>query len=268
LFAIDQNIDELERLAHETIPLLEKAHDHAGLVHVCNILAYGVDSARGRFADMERDAERALDQARLAGWGRPGYLAQFEAALYSGPRPADEALARLESLLPENPHPSSLILSAGLHAMLTHYDESSRIARGAGERFRELTGDDSADVWLGDIAATVGDHATAVDHLRRACALQDARGERAALSTYAPAQGRSLCALGRYAEAEPLAQLGRDLGNESDVITQVLWRQVQAVVHASRGEHTEAERLAREAVERTDETDAPNWQGDALFDLA
>ena len=94
------------------------------------------------------------------------------------------------------------------------------------------------------------------------------RGSRAFLSTYAPQLGRSLCALGRYDEAEPLAQLGRELGGEQDFATQMLWRQVQARVHAHRGEHAEAERLAREAVAIAERTDGLNFQGDALCDLA
>jgi tetratricopeptide (TPR) repeat protein len=47
-----------------------------------------------------------------------------------------------------------------------------------------------------------------------------------------------------------------------------LWRQVQARVHAHRGEHGEAERLAREAVAIAERTDSLNNQGDALCDLA
>jgi len=48
----------------------------------------------------------------------------------------------------------------------------------------------------------------------------------------------------------------------------MLWRQVQARVHAHRGEHAEAERLAREAIEIAELTDALNHHGDALCDLA
>ena len=48
----------------------------------------------------------------------------------------------------------------------------------------------------------------------------------------------------------------------------MLWRQVRAKVLARRGEHAEAERLAREAVAISDETDCLNWQGDAYADLA
>src|SRR5206468_1388812 len=79
---------------------------------------------------------------------------------------------------------------------------------------------------------------------------------------------RSLCALGRYDEAERLAQLGRELGDERDASTQAAWRQVKARVQASRGEHAEAETLAREAVTIFEPTDAINVQGEALCDLA
>ena len=48
----------------------------------------------------------------------------------------------------------------------------------------------------------------------------------------------------------------------------MLWRQVQALVQASRGEHVQAEQLAREAVAIGERTDALNFQGAALCDLA
>jgi tetratricopeptide (TPR) repeat protein len=51
-------------------------------------------------------------------------------------------------------------------------------------------------------------------------------------------------------------------------LTQGLWRQVQALVLAHRGEYVEAESLARDAVAIMEKTDALNWQGDALCDLA
>jgi tetratricopeptide (TPR) repeat protein len=74
--------------------------------------------------------------------------------------------------------------------------------------------------------------------------------------------------LGRYDEAEPFTQLGRELSDDQDLSAQTLWRQVQALVHASRGEHIEAEALARQAVAMMERSDALNFQGDALRDLA
>jgi tetratricopeptide (TPR) repeat protein len=47
-----------------------------------------------------------------------------------------------------------------------------------------------------------------------------------------------------------------------------MWRQVQALVYAHRGQHEEAERLAREAVAFAEGMDGLNFQGDALCDLA
>ena len=47
-----------------------------------------------------------------------------------------------------------------------------------------------------------------------------------------------------------------------------LWRQVLARVHAHRGELAEAERLAREAVAASEQTDSLDDQCLALWDLA
>jgi tetratricopeptide (TPR) repeat protein len=80
--------------------------------------------------------------------------------------------------------------------------------------------------------------------------------------------GRSLAALDRYEEAERCARQGRALGDQQDPSTQALWRQVQAVVYAHRGQYADAERLAREAVEIIERTDSLTYQGDALWDLA
>jgi tetratricopeptide (TPR) repeat protein len=122
---------------------------------------------------------------------------------------------------------------------------------------------------LGFIAQTAGDHESAAVHLRRFCDFAEAGGASGFLQTFAPMLGRSLCALGRHDEAEPLAELGRTIDKTSqDVFTQALWRQVLALVHAHRGQHVEAEALAREAVAVLESTDALNMQGDALCDLA
>ena len=44
--------------------------------------------------------------------------------------------------------------------------------------------------------------------------------------------------------------------------------QAQALVHSARGQHAEAERLAREAVDLSLRSDSPLRRGDALVDLA
>jgi tetratricopeptide (TPR) repeat protein len=104
--------------------------------------------------------------------------------------------------------------------------------------------------------------------MRLGCHLFQARKQFAVLSTYAPRLGRYLCILGQYDEAEPWVQRGRELGDERDVATQTAWRQAQALVCSHRGYHGEAERLARQALAITEQTDSLNTQGDVLCDLA
>jgi tetratricopeptide (TPR) repeat protein len=177
-------------------------------------------------------------------------------------------LGTLDALLPENPHPQLLVYRAWLLAMLERFDEAAELLRDAGERWRELTGDDWVEGPLAHIASTCGDHAAASAHFRRFCDLQEQRGHRGWLSTYAGWLGRELCLIGEHDEAARWATISREAGSEDDVVTQMLWRQVQALVHARRGEHTQAEPLAREAAELGEPTDWLSFEGDALSDLA
>jgi class 3 adenylate cyclase len=260
--------DEVERRAREALPLLEDVDDHEGLGRVWHIIGHGVANTRGRFEEWARAAGHSLHHWRLAGHDYPVGRSGLPVALVLGPRPADEALETLETLLPANPDAWALLRRARLLAMLARFEEASATASGASERLRELGIDHSGWESLAEIATASGDDVSAADYLRRSCEALDRQGAWALLSTYAPTLGRTLCALGRYEEAEPLARRGRELGSDDDLVTQALWRQVQALVHADRCDHGEAERLAREAVVIAEGMDGLNFQGDALCDLA
>jgi tetratricopeptide (TPR) repeat protein len=56
-------------------------------------------------------------------------------------------------------------------------------------------------------------------------------------------------------------------GAEDDVSTQVLGRSARARILAARGRYEEAERIARDAVRRSEATDDLNMRGDTLLDL-
>ena len=265
LLSGEETIDDLERAARAALPLLDAAADHAGLARAWHALAYGVENARLRFEEMAQAAEQSLHHAQLAGRGsfREAGLPQ---ALRLGPRPADEALATLDSFASQ-PNPDLQLQRASLLAMLGRFDEAWSIGLPAAERWRELGGEAEHDDKLAEIAVCAGDHQTAAGYIRGMCEMMERRGSRGYLSTYAPMLGRSLCVLRRYDEAEPLVELGRELGAQDDLATQMFWRQVMGLVLAQRGDHAEAERLAREAVAIAERTDALNWQGDALCDL-
>ena len=78
---------------------------------------------------------------------------------------------------------------------------------------------------------------------------------------------QALYALDRLDEADAWAGRAAELGASDDAWKEMLWRQVRAKVLARRGEHAEAERLAREAVAICDETDMLDAQGDVYADL-
>jgi class 3 adenylate cyclase/tetratricopeptide (TPR) repeat protein len=257
--------EELDELTSQALPLLEAAGDHAGLVH-----AWGgrvtVENGRERFGPWAHAAEQALLHSRLAGQQATG-LFTLEMALVYGPTPADEALETLDRLLPEAPDAWGHGARAVLLAMRRRFEEAWPAARRSNELFHEQ-GSAWGEERVASVAYFAGDHETASRHGRALCDWMEERDLLGFLSTFAPRLGRSLCALGRWDEAEHRAVQGRELGQEEDLATQVAWRHVLARVEAHRGRYVEAERLAREAVEIGEDGEALNWHTDALCDLA
>jgi class 3 adenylate cyclase/tetratricopeptide (TPR) repeat protein len=259
------SVAELERRGRDALPLLEAAEDHDGLFAVWDSLAT-VASMRSRYEDWTRAQEQSVWHARRAGHrGAPVF--PIAIPLMTGPRPASEALATLDALVAETPDSKALVFRAVLLAMLDRIDEAWALAVPAEERARELGFAAGPRGRLADIASLAGDHDKAADYERLGCEALEASGRTSELSTALPKLGRFLCNLGRYDEAEQLAQRGRELGDVEDIATQQLWRQTQALVHSARGVHPAAEDLAREAVDFSLRSDSPWHQGDAFYDL-
>jgi hypothetical protein len=263
----EDTVEELDALAGKAVPVLERAGDHAGLAHVWNALGE-VANHRGDWDEITQNRERALEHARKA--GQPMQAAGPSAAYHFvlGSEPADALLRKLEALLPTASHPGLVLNQARLLAMLDRPSEAWALALQGSERLRELTGEEGGENYLADVASLTGDEDAASCYLRVYCDRLEAQHRLNNLSTYAPLLARSLCALGRYDEAEPLAERGRALGHEEDLMTQMLWRAVQARVLARRGLHVEAGALAREAVAIVERTNGLNGQGNAWCDLA
>jgi class 3 adenylate cyclase len=256
--------EEVEQRLLAVLPQLEQANDHASLVHVWEVLGLCVANSRQQHADWEVASRRALEHARLAGQHRAG-LFWLEVPLVMGPLPADEALRRLDAVLPETPAPFSLANRAWLLAMLDRFDEAEPLAHDANARQYELDGRRLLEWRIAEIALMRGDHEEAAARLRLVCDWFEALGQLPYLTLYLALLGRALCALGRFDEAEALAIRSGELDEENTVLP---WRQVQALVHSHRGEHAEAEEAAREAVAAVERTDGLNDQAAAWWDLA
>lgn len=257
----EPDVDQLEGLARATVLQLEEVGDHAGLAEVWWVLARGVAAVRCHFEEQAHAAEQALAHSRVAG-KEPPHLFGLHAAVTDGPRPAEDALRAIDAAMPGNTFHALQLNRARLLAMLGRFDEAWPVVLDADARMRELTDLDSG-YGLAEIARLEGNDEKAIRYLSATCARLEQHEERAALATMAPALGRLLCAVGRFAEAEPLAQFGHDYGGEHDIETQILWREVQTLIHANRSKHARASELANEAVRLAERTDGLNMQGDA-----
>jgi class 3 adenylate cyclase/tetratricopeptide (TPR) repeat protein len=255
------SVEELESLARAALPLLKERDDHAGLIHVWNALSLTANM-RCRYEEQTQAVEQTLTHARAL--GPDERLFELGNSLALGPRPTEQALATLDAFAPRPRLPQTLGDRALLLAMLDRFDEARELLDAMTERLRELGRPERPFFYVGWVAVLAGDYESAAPAMREYCVELEA----ASLATHAPVLGWILCALGRHEEAEPLAQKGRDLADPNDIAAQIVWRRVQALVHAHRGEHTEAERLAQEAVVYAERTDSLFWQGEALADLA
>ena len=262
--------DELEALLLDARRKLEEAEDHAGLAQVWWALGFGVANMRGRQDDWATAALQARHHSRLAGRLAPS--ADLGAALVCGSRPADEALEIVDRVLAETPSAWLRLNRGWLLAMLGRGDEAREIAEEESERLREQ-GDARWGEWIvAEISILAGDYEDASNRLRILCEWIEAMGQLAFLDSYLGQLGQVLCQLGRFDEAEQLAERARALEREHDPATEPeswhTWRQVLARVYAHRGELAEAERLAREAVALSERNDSLDVQCLALWDLA
>ena len=194
------------QLAREALPLLEQAEDHAGLVHVWDALGYGVANWRGHFEDYAHASEQALRHARLAGQRRSRSLRPRPGARL---RAAAGGRGATHDRRAPSREPAPL---AAADARLAAHD-ARPLRRGSADRARGRRAVARADRRrLGRLHARLhrgrprGDHEAAAVYLRRFCDFAEAGGAVGFLQTYAPLLGRSLCALGRHDEAEPLAR--------------------------------------------------------------
>jgi tetratricopeptide (TPR) repeat protein len=244
------------------LPLLETSQDNAALAQTWFSLANGPYNFSGRNEKVVQAAERARDYQALAGLPHQRSDALLAGGLVFGPCSTAEAMERVEAL------PRSHLVDmmrAILLAMSDRTDEARELARAAAEHARQLGGMANADVGL--VESIVGDHEAAAEQCAIQCRWVSENVRSGDVGYFFALEGRELALAGRYEEAEEhLAQsLGyRDPSREGEGIA----RRFAALVAAHRGEHAEAERLAREGLAHILETDSPMLQGDSYSDLA
>ena len=265
---------ELDSLIATALPVFEASGDDFALYLVHSARAM-VAHQRGWMDEELRARERSLLHARrtglahLGGWTLP-WLASSR---FRGTTPIPELLAWLDEQEASGAqHPYVRAFRSTALGMLGRLEEARTVLA----RVRTELADRGAKLQLAVTTAQLGvelellacDPGAAVMLGEEGCRLLEQAGERSYLSTALGYLGQAQWALGRAEAAEDCASRALSLGASDDALTQTLARQVRAKTTAMRGEHAEAEQLAREAVRLADATDLLNVQADAYSDLA
>ena len=264
--------ERLAALVEQTLPLFEAAGDDLALYIANSALAEAAEKRGQMDAGLEA-LERALTHARRAGHLPSSFLGGRAAFRFFGATPVSELLTWLNENEPPTGRDHFLhAYRAGALAMLGHFDEAREILaemrgelaeRGAGVLLANITAFESVwvELWAGDPGA-------AAEFGAEGFRLHEELGEQGFLPLAAGNLAQALYALDRLDQADTWAGRAAGLGSSDDAMKEMLWRQVRAKVLVRRGDHADAERLAREAVAIGEATDILDWQGDANADLA
>jgi class 3 adenylate cyclase/tetratricopeptide (TPR) repeat protein len=265
------------RVAERLIPELERLGDELGLARAW-YLASESHVIASRWDARAEALERALEHARRAGArGEAGTMTGLLAqALYHGPTPAPEAIARCERFLHDAGNDRALIAGlsstlAGLRAMRGDFEAARGLYADAlalyealGLRFRR-----AARAYIGaQIDLLAGRVEAAEQELRRAHETLVEMGDRAVRPVMAGYLADVLLVLGRDDDARELVDAAAATAGADDLVAHVVWRSVAARLAARGGEHDLAVRLANEAQELAAGTDSLEVRAGAVLAAA
>jgi class 3 adenylate cyclase/tetratricopeptide (TPR) repeat protein len=264
-------------LADDTIEVLERHEDHSSLAKAWRMIG-GIHGLNCHYAKAEDAMRRAVRESRLAGDRRQELqsLPTYALSAAYGPTPVPDAIRRCEEILHQSAGSRSgqaLVLCAlsHLHGLAGDFDTARDLYRRSRSTYDDLgmrvhaalVSLDSAPIEM-----LAGDPATAERDLRVDYETLSGMGDKSYLPTTAALLARALHELGRDGEAERFTHVSEEASFPDDLNSEVEWRCVRATILATRGTYGEAERLARDAVERAMQSDFLEVQGSAHLDLA
>jgi len=265
--------DAAARDAEWAADVFEAAQDARGLARAWRLRGQ-VGVWNGRFAVDEAAVAQAIPLARQAGDAFDEYDAYLalSAAVVRGATPVEHGIRRCEQIVAENMNQRS-IESCMWHALahLTARTGAFERAREYAARMREHLLDtgqrqdfDFFVEVLGDVEMVAGEPAAAERILREGYDALASRGRPDPL--LAAFLARAICAQGKFAEAEPYAELAAN--STTMRISAPLGKGALARVRARQDRLADAENLAREAVALLADTDFLIDRADTLTDLA
>ncbi|HXV95750.1 MAG TPA: BTAD domain-containing putative transcriptional regulator [Gaiellaceae bacterium] len=263
--------------ATRALEVFEELGDDLGLARAWTLMAEPLlgkcrlDEAADRFRRALRHAERTGDEREVL--LVHDYLHR---ALYFGSAHVSVVRAEAEAMLARaggRPRATTfaLLTLAGVQAMSGEEDESRRLYL----RAKAI----AEEVGLGFLLAMVpffsqevgllfGDAEFAEREARAGYERLEAAGDKSFRSTMATVLAEALLQLDRREEAEQLAGIALALASVDDVATQARARAVHAKILAAKRDFDGAERVAREALEHSQDTDDLDMRAFVLLSVA
>jgi DNA-binding SARP family transcriptional activator/tetratricopeptide (TPR) repeat protein len=267
-------LDQIREEAERALEVFSTSGDHARAAQACYVLGI-VRDRQGATRKMDEVSRLGLDHADRSGRLReevgPRWI--LARAVRAGEIPVREAIRTCQEILDRREmfHPGVLCELATLHAMEGQFDEArdmiARARRDMVERWRFRR----PLMWAARSSAAVETLAGDIDgserELRAALEMALNFREREPAAKIAADLSRVLLVQSRSNEADGFATKSREYAPAEGAAAQAVWRAAKAQVVASRGDHLEAERLAREAAGLVT-VETPNLRADLLVDLA
>jgi tetratricopeptide (TPR) repeat protein len=268
--------EDVIEAATRAIPIFEAIGDQRGLGRAWLMTGSIRAGFECRYAVAEEAFEHALEHYRRAGWPISVCAAELAGALYFGPRPVNEALARANELLTEDigllGEANVKVWTAGLEALRGRFEEARQLVAHAREVYESLGLTVGSAETCGHVAGRLellaGDPEAAERIFRESCETFERHERWASLATRAAELAEALYAQGAISEAEQWAHSAQRHSSVGDISAEFSWRAVVAKVRAQQGAIDEAEALAREAADLTERTDAIDQRGHVLLSLA
>jgi DNA-binding SARP family transcriptional activator len=266
----------LFEVATRAIPVLEAARDDRALGRAW----YSVAHVRGGFyceyAAMEEAAENIAACYRRGGWPLSSAVELLGLALEFGPRPVDQAIARLTEVAAEDTsrwmNGTAFVWLGRLEAMRANFDLARAHVQNAQKAFQDLVligaASDTCPRAAAAIELAAGDPESAERSLREACTYLQERKELPVLATRAAELANVLYVARRYDDAAAWARIARDSAGADDLDAALTRHPVEAMLCAREGHLDDADKMARATVELAMTTDSPIWRAEALLALA
>jgi class 3 adenylate cyclase len=267
---LTESFRETERLA----AILGRVGDEAGARLAQSFGAFLL-FASGRAGEASRRARALVEMGEGNElWQREARMARGVSLVF-GPVPVEDAIVEIQNQI-DRAQGHKWIFGAhrGIGRLLALQGRFAE-ARAANAQARAASEDLGDRIQLADAIGDAGE----IEHesgelvegarlIREAYDAMTATGDRSFASTYAAVLGEALLDLDENEEAWRFGTIARDTSSSDDVMSQAIGRAVQARVLSRRGDHEEAEALAREAVAIMAATDYLAKHGEALVHLA